>query len=461
MKGLEISIIKYSQAISKTGTSRWDSEYYFKRYLQIDYKLSLLTTKSLQELSNYIKKGIFDLSPDNYLTQGVPLIRTSEIKNPLTSLTSTVYISNGMNQENSKTILMPDDLVFTKIGAYIGDVSLLPKDYPIYNFSQNVAGVSLKDKTDGPFILSFFLSKWGKQQILRSIMLSGQGKLELEDIRKYRIPIVSKALKDEIANIFEKIEICNTSAKKSLSQAQELLQSALSLSSYSPVIPTTAEKSLRESFIKTGRIDAEYYQPKYDFLFAELQKFECKKISDEYLGLRGDLIPDSLYSNDSSLRGYIRGADIAGNILTNDKMIYIDSSFNNETIYQSQTGDIILSLIGSVGCSAIVLPQFSGYYISNNLGALRPKYDSKILPEYLQVYLSSNVGKMLFERWSMRTAQPKISMSDILSFPIPILPMPVQQQIADLIRESFALRDAANQLLAEAKQLVETTIENM
>lgn len=55
------------------------------------------------------------------------------------------------------------------------------------------------------YLLTFFLSKIGRLQILRSAMLSGQGKLELEDIRNYKIPLLERAFMDEIAKICDSI----------------------------------------------------------------------------------------------------------------------------------------------------------------------------------------------------------------------------------------------------------------
>ena len=176
MDGLEISEINFSEAIGAVGDVRWDSEYYKKEFLEIDKLLKLKQNMPFFNFCNFIKKGVFDLSPDMYQDEGVPFIRTSEIKKPTISFASTVYLSEIVNNDNSKTILYPKDLVFTKIGAYIGDVAILPSKYEKYNFSQNVAGASLRDKKLGAVLLAFFLSKYGRSQILRSSMLSGQGK---------------------------------------------------------------------------------------------------------------------------------------------------------------------------------------------------------------------------------------------------------------------------------------------
>jgi len=160
---------------------RIDAEFYSPDFLSLAEKLNSKKTDLLRDYIYFAKKGIFDLSPDLYVTHGIPLIRTSEIKDPLIDFSSTVFLEAETHEANEKTELNPGDIVFTKIGAYIGDVAVLPQKFEQYNFSQNVIGVKVKkDKIKSGFLLAFLLSKYGKKQIKRVIMLSGQGKLELE-----------------------------------------------------------------------------------------------------------------------------------------------------------------------------------------------------------------------------------------------------------------------------------------
>ena len=163
----------------------------------------------MKQYSNYIKKGIFDLSPELYTDSGVPLIRTSEIKNPLIDFSTTVFLSPDTHQENYKTELLPGDIVVTKIGAYIGDVALLPTKYTKYNFSQNVVGLSLKQLDIEPaYLFAFLLCKFGQARLKRITMLSGQGKIELEDVRDINVYEASDSFQKSIANVIEYLNGC-------------------------------------------------------------------------------------------------------------------------------------------------------------------------------------------------------------------------------------------------------------
>jgi type I restriction enzyme S subunit len=58
------------------------------------------------------------------------------------------------------------------------------------------------------------------------------------------------------------------------------------------------------------------------------------------------------------------------------------------------------------------------------------------------------------------TSYPVIKDEDILNLPIPLIDKEIQQQIAELIEKSFALRRESERLLEEAKEMVEKEIES-
>jgi len=170
---------------------RIDPDYYMPEFIELEATFKNKKIEALETFCNFCKKGIFDISPTLYKQTGVPLIRTSEIKDPLIDFSTTVYLDSQTHKYHKKTQLIPGDIVFTKIGAYIGDIAVLPKVYSQYNFSQNVAGISLKQEKIKPgYLLAYLLSGFGKKQITRVAMLSGQGKIELQDIksRNYLAP---------------------------------------------------------------------------------------------------------------------------------------------------------------------------------------------------------------------------------------------------------------------------------
>ncbi|NVO02823.1 MAG: restriction endonuclease subunit S [Bacteroidetes bacterium] len=460
LEGLEISVILKSKAISITDENRWDSEYFKKLFLKNEIIIHNLPTIKFKTLCSFIKKGIFDLPPSNYLSKGVPLVRTSEIKNPTIDFNSTVFISSAVNLENEKTILNPFDLVFTKIGAYIGDVAMLPTLYNEYNFSQNVAGAKLLNSEDGPFILAFFLSSLGKNQIIRSIMLSGQGKLELDDIRNYEIPKVSSILKTAILEIFNKRELCVLDSFNTYSQAENVLLETIGLKNFNPSTEPINIKSFKDSFLITGRLDAEYYQKKYEEVVEHIttQKHDCLV---NLVKIKKSIEPGSDVYSDEGMP-FIRVADYNKFGLSEpDKKLSTSFCKENEELIKKlkpKKETILFSKDGSVG-TAYMLRTDADFITSGAILHLTVKDKKQIIPEYLTLALNSKLVQMQAERDAGGSIILHWRVGEIENVVVPVIDYKKQEKIAELVEESFKLKKQSEQLLEIAKRAVEIAIE--
>ena len=435
---------------------RWDSDYYKKHFLENEKLLHGFPTVKLEKLCNSVKKGIFDLPPDNYIEEGVPLIRTSEIKNPTINFSSTVFISDEISSENYKTELRPGDLVFTKIGAYIGDVALLPARYEKYNFSQNVAGISVKDKKDSAYLLAFFLSKEGRNQILRSAMLSGQGKLELEDIRNYEIPTVSEALKQELTGLLFQKESLELKASSKYDSAENLLLETLGMANFTPSVEAVNVKSFKDSFAVTGRLDAEYYQPKYeDFeqkVFSHPAGFTT--VDAEFELVKG------ASQREKPAYNYIEISDVnVGDGAASFNRLDVEELPANAK-QEVKRGDLLISKVRpNRGAVAIIDFDDTDLIVSGAFTVLREKETSMFHNETLKVLLRTEMYREWMLKFNIGTQYPVIRDDDILNLPIPRIDEAMQKQIAALVKESFSLKAESERLLDVAKRAVEIAIE--
>lgn len=461
MEGLEISIINKSKAVSITGEFRIDSDYYKKQYLQNEKILHRIDTERFSKYCNFIKKGIFDLPPSNYIAEGIPLIRTSEIKNPNINFNSTVFISEAVNKVNEKTILEPNDLVFTKIGAYIGDVAMLPAIYNEYNFSQNVAGSKLKKSEDGPFLLSFFLSNIGRSQIMRSIMLSGQGKLELDDIRNYEIPKVSNELKREFGFLFNLIEKKNLKSNENYSKAELILFDEIGMLNIELSKDPINIKSLKESFGKTKRLDAEYYQKKYEQIISIIKSKNHDTLHN-LVEISKSIEPGSNHYSDEEGLPFYRVSDYNKFGLSKpDKELTKSFVADNKDLLEKlkpKKGTILFSKDGSVGNAYLLRVDLDGI-TSGAVLHLKVRNSKEILPEYLTLALNSKLVQMQAERDAGGSIILHWRKEEIEQVVVPIIDFKKQEQIAALVEESFMLKTESERLLEVAKKAVEIAIE--
>lgn len=452
LEGLEISIIKKNTAKNSVNETRWDSEYYIKNITKSLEILEKCKTINLGQLCNFIKKGIFDISPDYYVKTGIPFIRTTEIKDPNIDFNSIVFLEEKVHDANNKTELRPYDIVFTKIGSYIGDVALLPNTYTKYNFSQNVAGASLNDQKYGAFLLFFFISKYGQMQIKRSSMLSGQGKLELSDIRHYKIPIFSDSLLSLLTLTMDKINDLKNKANACYNYSLKFLNEMLSIDPDKFQKKSITNKSFSD-VVNNNRLDAEYYNPKYDELFSHLREYKTKRLS-EIVEIQKSIEPGSDAYIDKGIP-FIRVGNLTKFKISNSNIYLSQEKYND--VVRPKKNTILLSKDGSVGIA---------YKVNSDLNIITSGailhlilIDDEIMPDYLTLVLNSIVVKMQAERDAGGSIIQHWKPSEIGNVIIPILEPEAQQEISNKVRDSFKLREESERLLSLAKTVVEIAIE--
>ncbi len=449
---------------------RIDAEFYKPEYLSLKSVLDISgNLHSLRKYCNYIKKGIFDISPELYTNEGIPLIRTSEIKNPLISFSTTVFLDEKTHRVHYKTELKPDDIVMTKIGAYIGDIAILPNKYDRYNFSQNVTGLSINSNAIYPkYLFVFLLSKFGHSQITRITMLSGQGKIELEDIRDISVYEASENFQSSISELVGLGQSCISKSELRFKEAENILLSELGLTNWQPKHQLTFIKNYSDTQ-QAGRIDAEYYQPKYDDIIKAIKRYSGGwDILGNLVRIKKCIEVGSGQYLDEGIP-FVRVSNISPFEMTEEKYIseelYKELTPNEENTpfeksrnHQPQQGEILFSKDGSPGIAHYLKEQPPKIIPSGGILRLRCKTD-KINNEYLTLVLNSlitqeqvnrDVGGSIILHW--RPDQVKQTV-------IPILSEAKQTKIQQKVTESFNLRKQSRHLLESAKKAVEMAIE--
>ena len=212
-------------------------------------------------------------------------------------------------------------------------------------------------------------------------------------------------------------------------------------------------KKLSNSFLKSGRLDAEYYQPKYDHLFSELKRFKTKTIR-QIATLSKSIEPGSDAYCEKGIP-FIRVADLSKFGLS-EPAVYLNKLEFKDTI-RPQKDTILLSKDGSVGITYKMEEPIdvitSGAIIHLNIT------DKDVLPDYLTLVLNSSVVKLQAERDAGGSIIQHWKPSEIEDVIIPILPTSEQVTISKMLQQSFTLRKESKRLLQEAIQIVETAIE--
>lgn len=435
---------------------RLDSEFFSKDCEKIDERIRSFEHMFLDK--NRIVSGPFgsSLKSDSYLSQGIPLIRIENIKGGFDiDETELIYISEFDHNRLSNSALKVNDLILSKVGNSIGYFARVDESINECNISENNIGIKLHGLSDTRkhYVLAYLNTYYANRLILRRRSGNAQPKLNVGDLTYIPIPLFTADLESMISELVLRAKTAIDQSKRKYVDACTTLLKELELNDWQISTETHSVKRKSVSFKESGRLDAEYYQPKYDELFALLGAYDTKTLS-EIVSIKKSIEPGSeAYQTDGI--PFIRVANLSKFAIT-DTDVYLSAEEYGDTT-RPKKDTILLSKDGSVGI-AYKVEEDADIITSGAILHLTVKDDS-IIPDYLTLVLNSIIVKMQAERDAGGSIIQHWKPSEIEKVVIPILDNGVQEQITEKVQESFVLRKESVRLLELAKQAVEVAIE--
>ena len=443
------------------GALRMDAEYYQLEYLDDVEKIKSFSNgfKAIGSSNLKVVSGPFgsSLKSSAYLESGVPFLRISDLRDFFINKTELVYISEEDNLRLKQSQLFSNDIVLSKVGNTIGILSKVPQEFKVCNISENNIGIKFKDsnfsKEYKDYLLVFFNSKFGFDQIFRRISGNAQPKLNIQDVYNIIYPLASEEFSGQISNLVTESEVLINEGNKFYSQAENLLLEEVGLRDFINNENLFGIVNLSE-IKKVNRIDAEYFLSDFTRL--------VKKIKTEKLGslvaIKKGIEPGSeAYQDVGKL--FMRVSS-----LTKEGIIDKDQKYLSDGLYQKlkedfqpNIGEILLTKDATPGIAYALKEPIEGI-ISG--GILRLSIKENVSAEYLAFCINSIIGKSQVDRDAGGSIIKHWRPEQIKSMQIPILPVEIQQKIADLTKKSHEARKKAKELLEEAKNKVEKLIES-
>lgn len=390
------------------------------------------------------------------MSNGIPFIRIENIKGGFDiDDAELIYISEFDHKRLSNSALKVDDLILSKVGNSIGYFARVDELINECNISENNIGIKLHSLPyeRKHYILTYLNTHHANKLVLRRRSGNAQPKLNVGDLTYIPIPLFSTDLELKISELVIRSKYTIELSKSAYRDAENILLNKLELIEWHIPSKTQSVKKVSESFIESGRLDAEYYQPKYDELFALLGAYDTKTLS-EIVNIEKSIEPGSeAYQTDGI--PFIRVANLSKFGIT-DTDVYLSAEEYGD-IMRPKKNTILLSKDGSVGI-AYKVEEDTDIITSGAILHLTVKDDS-VIPDYLTLALNSIIVKMQSERDAGGSVIQHWKPSEIENVVVPILDNEEQIQIAEKVQESFALRKECARLLELAKTAVEVAIE--
>jgi len=273
-------------------------------------------------------------------------------------------------------------------------------------------------------------------------------------VKNFDILKAQEVLVEKCSQLYKKYREALYLSKSLYSSAENYLLECLGMQDFAANPDAYNVKTLKESFLESGRIDAEFYLPKYE---------DYVNVVSEYAGGVAPLgkvctIKDSNYTPEHGVKyRYIELANIgkSGDIT--------GCSYENGEDLPTRArriiaqGDVIVSSIeGSLNSCALVTDDYDQSLCSTGFYVVR---SSLINAETLLTLFKSLPIQQLLKKGCSGTILTCISKQEFENIPIPLIRPEMQEEIAKHVRRSFALRKEASELLKKAKLSVEHAIE--
>ncbi len=452
LEAVEISLKKCQSIID----FRIDSNTYRKDYILTERLINSKVNSTIEKLSSSVQNfGAYSLcSFINFVEKGIPFLMTQNVRHNYIDWNIEKFVDKKSHELLSKSHCKKGQILVTMAGEYLGRVAVYERSF-ICSSNQAIAKVTLK-KGINPYTVSTFLnSKHGQNQINRFRTLTGQPNINMSLIKMLVIPSFANSLSIKIESLIINSEENRNSSFKKYRQAESLLLNELHLNNWQPTQANTEIKSFRNSFLQSGRLDAEYYQPKYDVLTTKIKQAENCKLS-ELVKFKKSIEPGSAAYIEEGIP-FIRVANLSKFGLTEPDIHLSENGVNEMEKLYPKKDTILLSKDGSVGIAYKVEEDLKAV-TSGAILHLTVK-SKKIIPDYLTLVLNSVLTQLQAERDAGGSIIQHWRIGEIENVLIPVIEIKKQQQIAQLIQQSFLVKKQSEQLLQTAKQAVEIAIE--
>ncbi len=448
MEGLEIKEKKLYEVLSNKDF-RIDSSFYTKEPKK---NLDLIYAKIGEHLISSQYGISIEMNTDSV---GYPIYRMNEIHDMLCDL-DVDKCADITQAEYDRFALKDRDVLFNRTNSFewVGRTGIYYQNDDIQRtFASYLVRLNPKDSILPEYLCAYLNCKYGEWDVKRRARQSiNQTNVNPEEVKEIEIPILDIDLQQKIRCCFTQANSLRILSQKTYSKAELILHNGLGVNSVAVTDVNVSQKRFSD-FINSGRLDAEYYQPKYDDLFSRLSKFESKRLGD-MVQIRKSIEPGSEAYQNKGIP-FMRVSNLS-KFGFSDTEIYLSPDEYGDVIRPKQN-TILLSKDGSVGI-AYKVEQDMNVITSGAILHLTIT-DNEFMPDYLTLVLNSVIVGMQAERDAGGSIIQHWKPSEIENVIIPKLSKEIQQEITNKVKESFALRRESKRLLNLAKTAVEIAIE--
>lgn len=359
--------------------------------------------KSLGEVAN-VKSG-FAFKSDDYLNEGVRLVRIGNLTgSELEFNSNTVYVDKINLKQYRDFALKANDVLIAMSGATTGKLAFVKEEDLPCLLNQRVGLISIpNDSQLNSQYLFYYLAKGDlRKDVLKMAGGSAQPNISPTQIMSFKIPLPPLPIQKQIAEILEKADQAKQKRKEANKLTEQFLQSAFIEMFGDPV---GNPKGWKKVFLSEVA----------DIERVSIQSCDLLK-NDLYIGL------EHIEKDTGILLGFERVDQID---LKSNKF-----KFSSTHILYGKLRPYL---------NKVCIPNFNGI-CSTDIIPIKPKKD--ISDKYFLAYLFRHESFVKEATSKSAGANlPRISPNILEKFMVNIPPLSLQQQFAELVQKTEALKE--------------------
>lgn len=438
--------------ISKS--KRIDSEYFHPSYLEAENAVLKRNVKPLKHIGQFLIGpfgSAFHVS--NYdLNSTYRYIRGKDVK-PFQLLDDdSVYMPPRDFERLNRYSVKENDLLISVVGT-LGNVAIVPEGLQgVFSCKSTVFRNSCIDPY---FLLAYFNSSYGKSCLLRRQRGAIQAGLNKDDLEVVPVPIFDPEVCSDVGDKVRMALDKNRLSKSLYSEAQKLLEKELGLDQLVLEKPKSYEASFSE-VVDGGRFDCEFFNPVVRDIYKSRRFNNSKPLHEIFSVIRGNT-PAKYYDSGVPV---LKTKNIRTPIIDEERVL----DYVNDTsgCISPRHGDLILASmgVGSLGRLSYLFSDDTNFVIDGTLRILRSKNTHPKMTIPSMLYLTSKYGQEIMYSGIIGStgiiSLPDYHLKNML---IPVISEKLQEDIYDLVVSSYQEKKCSEQLLEQAKKMVEELIE--
>lgn len=183
-------------------------------------------TVKLDTLAEKITVGFVGEASNEYVDEGVPYLRTQNVRVNRIDLTGLIYVNEKFHNKNQKSIIHPGDVVISRVGVNRGMAAMVPDTL----LEANIANCLIVGRTDNinSYYLAFYMNmSFGKRPQFGASVGSAQGVVNTSILKKWEVFVPDRILQDEFYEFAKQVDKSKVAVQKSLDETQQLFDSLM------------------------------------------------------------------------------------------------------------------------------------------------------------------------------------------------------------------------------------------